>query len=330
MAPARAPPPGPAAEQGEVGRDDQAQQDPLVRGETFREHWHQLRGIATTDVRNKPLWAAYLTLFSQDVPSADDLVAVVNLLSQMTTLLQLELEAAERMASLATEEATLQLDRDPLDSLVEPVLPCLDLLLTDNILFHVLATSRMPIEDGHADQLRLQQLRLYETLLRWPTQCRTLLAHGPFLKPMLELLNHYAEAEDGGGNNNKPVKRSSKAAASGVATEKMDLHLVLLLSRLCGALADNTDLLVHFFRPDADQQECFQVLALLLRHLHREGPVGQAARDALLRCMVLSRHNEAVADYVAAKSDFCHVSQFVEIFGVQRGIKNFSVFDNSS
>jgi hypothetical protein len=123
---------------------------------------------------------------------------------------------------------------------------------------------------------------------------------------MLDLLNHFAmEADDPAANNNKPLPSFTR--------EKMDLQLVLLLSRLCNALAKQPDLLVHFFKApsttDGADTGCFQVLALLLRHLHQEGPVGQASRDALLQCMALSAKNEQVANFVATKSDFCHVSQ---------------------
>jgi hypothetical protein len=150
-------------------------EDPLVRGETFREHWHQLAPIATSDVsprankysarpphagptsrKARPFILPQEFLSSlQTVPSPDDLVAVVNLLAQMTTLLQLELEAAEQMAKAVQDndqcdQTTLCLDsRDPLDSLQEPVLPCLDVLLSENILFHVLATSRMPVSSDY-------------------------------------------------------------------------------------------------------------------------------------------------------------------------------------
>lgn len=76
------------------------------------------------------------------VPSGDDIVAVVNLLSQMTSLLQMELEAERQNNSLPY----LKEDCDPLESIREPnSMPCLDLLLSDNILSHVLATSRMPV-----------------------------------------------------------------------------------------------------------------------------------------------------------------------------------------
>ena len=68
-------------EESEVDAND----DPSIRGETFQHHWHQLRSIATT----------------QTVPNHDDLTAVLNLLNQMTTLLQLELEAHHSTSHLA-------------------------------------------------------------------------------------------------------------------------------------------------------------------------------------------------------------------------------------
>lgn len=73
-------------------------------------------------------------------------MAVVNLLAQMTSLLQSELEGQD---SLPDENAVLNhgSSSDPLDSMMarESKTPCLDLLLSDNILSHVLATSRMPV-----------------------------------------------------------------------------------------------------------------------------------------------------------------------------------------
>ncbi len=97
---------------------------------------------------------SFNAILLQTVPSGDDMVAVLNLLDQMTSLLQLELQAEETMAAMAAQEeegqveSGLDLDRDPLDSMREPILPCLDLLLSDNILSHVLATSRMPVRFG--------------------------------------------------------------------------------------------------------------------------------------------------------------------------------------
>ena len=68
--------------------------------------------------------------------------------------------------------------------------PCLDILLTENILSHVLAASRMPISQDQQDQLRLEQLKMYEVLLdQTSARARSLLGHQPFLRPLLEVLN---------------------------------------------------------------------------------------------------------------------------------------------
>ena len=48
----------------------------------------------------------------------------------------------------------------------------------------------------HADQMRLQQLKLYETLLGGSAErARQLLSHQPFLRPLLDLLNQFAAAK---------------------------------------------------------------------------------------------------------------------------------------
>ena len=48
----------------------------------------------------------------------------------------------------------------------------------------------------HADQMRLQQLKLYETLLGGSAdKARQLLSHQPFLRPLLDLLNQFAAAK---------------------------------------------------------------------------------------------------------------------------------------
>ena len=62
--------------------------------------------------------------------------------------------------------------------------------MTENILSHVLAASRMPISQDQQDQLRLEQLKMYEVLLdQTSARARSLLGHQPFLRPLLEVLN---------------------------------------------------------------------------------------------------------------------------------------------
>ena len=93
-----------------------------------------------------------MSLIQETVPTPDDMVAVLNLLDHMTSLLDLELEA-ERGSSetAAVEAAETNGGGEPnLDSLpmVDRKMPCLDLLLSENILSHILATSRMPVSLG--------------------------------------------------------------------------------------------------------------------------------------------------------------------------------------
>ena len=104
-------------------------------------------------------------IFQQNVPSGDDIVAIINLLDQMTALISRELQA------LAADESQLPSLNNKYDSLLgsEPnslgMNPCLDILLSENILSHVLASSRMPITPEQQDCLRLEQIKLYEVLL---------------------------------------------------------------------------------------------------------------------------------------------------------------------
>ena len=96
-----------------------------------------------------------MSLIQETVPTPDDMVAVLNLLDHMTSLLDLELEAERGSSSEATAavEAAAETNgggEPNLDSLpmVDRKMPCLDLLLSENILSHILATSRMPVSLG--------------------------------------------------------------------------------------------------------------------------------------------------------------------------------------
>lgn len=76
------------------------------------------------------------------------MTAVLNLLAQMTTLLHLELEESSKLENHFLNEVENDDDerRNPLDSIKNPPrMPCLDMLLSENVLSHVLAISRMPV-----------------------------------------------------------------------------------------------------------------------------------------------------------------------------------------
>ena len=82
----------------------------------------------------------------------------------------------------------------------------------------------LQIEAQHADQLRNQQLILYETLLR-STQAQTLLSHQPFIRPLIDLLNQFDNGGGGGSKNN----HSPRTLSSSTETE---FHLVVLLNQV--------------------------------------------------------------------------------------------------
>ena len=240
------------------------------------------------------------------MPTSDDVVAVINLLNQMTALLAMELSAL-------TDESDLPSLNDQYDSLLssEPsslgINPCLDILLSENILSHVLAASRMPITPDQQDQLRLEQLKLYEVLLdQSSARARSLLSHQPFLKPLLEVLNECCTSE------------------YKMCNESQD-HLVMLLNQLCSRLRDNIELVEIFFRSSDKSQkgEKFVIFTILLRFLHSDGHVGSRARDALLLCISLSKSHDGIGDYIANGTDFCHVSHFLQELHFLRQIAIF-------
>ena len=87
---------------------------------------------------------------------------------------------------------------------------------------------------------------------------------------------------------------------------------------------ENLDLLRFFFHADSAVSNSrnndpssspshgtdsnFLVFSLLVGFLHRDGHVGQQARDALINVMAMSRKNEDVGNYIAKHSNFCPVS----------------------
>lgn len=52
----------------------------------------------------------------------------------------------------------------------------------------------------------------------------------------------------------------------------------------------------------------FLLFSLLVPFVHREGFIGQQARDALLLCMSMSKKNDLVGSYIAEYSNVCPVS----------------------
>ncbi|XP_067437120.1 FHF complex subunit HOOK-interacting protein 1A-like [Thunnus thynnus] len=137
------------------------------------------------------------------------------------------------------------------------------------------------------EDMKLEQLRMYQMLLSQARQ--PLLHHKPVLRPLMMLLASCAGAgADSGG--------------------VVEAELVLLLNQLCVALVKDPSVLELFFHTSEDQGAAnFLLFSLLIPYTHRQGSVGQQARDALLLIMSLSASEPRVAQHIAQNTYFCPV-----------------------
>ncbi|XP_035224048.1 FTS and Hook-interacting protein-like isoform X2 [Stegodyphus dumicola] len=215
--------------------------------------------------------------WQQALPTADDVTSVINNLDQMITLL---LQEAQQSAACLTNGSP---QTEP-----EPTGPLLSYLLMEGCLDKLLSWSMRTGE--YANILKLEQLKFYEILV---TNChQDLLFHKPVVRPLLRLL---ASCGDG-------------------APVEVEKRLIILLNTLCVCLTQFPDLLQVFFGASSDhgstrseKRDMFLIFSLLIPFVHREGAIGQQARDALLLCMALSRRNESIGVYIAEHSNFCPV-----------------------
>ncbi|XP_015238898.1 PREDICTED: protein FAM160A1-like [Cyprinodon variegatus] len=137
------------------------------------------------------------------------------------------------------------------------------------------------------EDMKLEQLRMYQMLLSQAKQ--PLLHHKPVLRPLMMLLTSCAgAATDTGG--------------------VVEAELVYLLHQLCVALVKDPSVLELFFHSSQDQGAAnFLLFSLLIPYTHRQGLVGQQARDALLLIMSLSASEPRVAQHIAENTYFCPV-----------------------
>ncbi|XP_005107718.1 FTS and Hook-interacting protein isoform X2 [Aplysia californica] len=137
------------------------------------------------------------------------------------------------------------------------------------------------------ERLRLQQLRLFELIISQSRQM--LLIHKPVIKPLLRLLMDVRDSPE-------------------ISNGELEFKLVLVLHQICICISQQSLILESFFSTDADHGPArFLIFSLLIPYIHREGPVGQRARDALLLIMTLSARHPHIGQYIANNSDFCPV-----------------------
>ncbi|KAK0153968.1 Protein FAM160A1 [Merluccius polli] len=159
--------------------------------------------------------------------------------------------------------------------------PILEFVVLENVMERLFVWS---LRREFSDDMKLEQLRMYEALVGQARQ--PLLHHKPVLRPLMMLLSACAATE----------------------APAVEAQLVLLLHQLCGVLAKDPSVLELFFHTSEDQGAAnFLIFSLLIPFLHREGGVGQQARDALLLIMSLSAENQRVARHIAVNTYFCPV-----------------------
>nr|XP_012422437.1 PREDICTED: FTS and Hook-interacting protein isoform X3 [Odobenus rosmarus divergens] len=166
--------------------------------------------------------------------------------------------------------------------------PLLEFALREDLLTRVLVWQLQWDELGDGvEERRAEQLKLFEMLVSEARQ--PLLRHGPVREALLTLLDACG----------RPVPSSPA----------LDEGLVLLLSQLCVCLAREPSLLEFFLQPPPEPGAAPRLLLFsrLVPFVHREGALGQQARDALLLLMALSAGSPTVGRYIADHSYFCPV-----------------------
>ncbi|EPY88757.1 hypothetical protein CB1_000155033 [Camelus ferus] len=159
--------------------------------------------------------------------------------------------------------------------------PILELVVSENIMEKLFLWS---LRREFTDETKMEQLKMYEMLVTQAHQ--PLLCHKPILRPLMMLLS----------------------SCSGTATPTVEGKLVVLLNQLCSILAKDPSILELFFHTSEDQGAAnFLIFSLLIPFIHREGAVGQQARDALLFIMSLSAENSMVAHHIVDNTYFCPV-----------------------
>lgn len=159
--------------------------------------------------------------------------------------------------------------------------PILEFVVMENVMERLFVWS---LRREFTDDMKVEQLKMYEMLVGQAHQ--PLLHHKPILRPLMMLLS----------------------SCSGTAAPEVEAELVLLLNQLCCVLAKDPSILELFFHTSEDQGATnFLIFSLLIPFIHKEGTVGQQARDALLLIMSLSAENERVAKHIAENTYFCPV-----------------------
>ncbi|KAM9486279.1 FHF complex subunit HOOK-interacting protein 1B isoform 1-T1 [Clarias gariepinus] len=186
----------------------------------------------------------------------------------------------DQMLCLLAEERPAGGDSDP------PALgPILELVVSENILERLV---QWHVRRGLDPDSQTALLKLFEMLIGQSHQ--PLLQISAVLQPLLILLGACVDPQFGCPAN-------------------LEASLVLLLNQVCVSMARQPAVLELLFRCGTIQQGPTNLLifSLLVPFIHRDGALGQQARDALLLVMATSASSHAVARYITENSYFCPV-----------------------
>ncbi|KAG8224162.1 hypothetical protein J437_LFUL005546 [Ladona fulva] len=159
---------------------------------------------------------------------------------------------------------------------------CLEFLLSENVLDKLFQWSQLT--GKFSNVMREKQLKLFEMLIS--NSGHELIGREPVARPLLKLLDTCTDCYP----------------------PELERLLVILLNQLCVSLLQNMELLGLFFSPPSkDAPAKFIIFSLLIPFIHREGEIGQQARDALLLCMTVSKKIDDVGLYIAENSNICQL-----------------------
>ncbi|XP_041926547.1 protein FAM160A1 [Alosa sapidissima] len=181
--------------------------------------------------------------------------------------------------------------------------PILEFVVLENVMERLFLWS---LRRQFTDDMKLEQLRMYSMLIGQAQQ--PLLHHKPILRPLMMLLSSCSASGSTVGPNSSVRPSAGSSSSSAMGPSMVEAELVGLLHQLCFAVAQDPSVLELFFHTSEDQGAAnFLLFSLLIPYTHREGPVGDKARNALLLIMSLSAHNCRVANHIAEQTYFCPV-----------------------
>lgn len=259
--------------------------------DSFKNHWLQAWNIMRVKTSESPDGDSHPI-------TSDDVTTIINHIEQIISLLIQENHKLKQITDTSLNQST-------------PIMmsPLLDYLLMESVLDKIFNWSSSIGE--YTNVMKLTQLKLFELLVSQLCH-ESMLFQTALIRPLLHLLSTCKDC----------------------APLEVEKHLVALLNTLCTVLSTNTDLLELFFVTDKNKNNIassmdemvksspqlknklsyldnpeskFLIFSLLITFVHREGSIGQQARESLLLIMSLSKSHPSIGVYIAENSNFCPV-----------------------